>query len=98
MTQNPTPIHESVREHYAAQARSGSSCCGDSSSCCDSKNTLYPIELLTSMPDDVASFSLGCGDPITVANLQPGETLVHPVTGFHVASVHSMEDPCAMFT
>ena len=74
MTQNPTPIHESVREHYAAQARSGSSCCGDSSSCCDSKNTLYPVELLTSLPDDVANFSLGCGDPITVATLQPGET------------------------
>ena len=76
MNQNPTLIHESVREHYAAQARSGSSCCGDSSSCCDSKNTLYPVELLTSMPDDVASFSLGCGDPITVANLQPGETVL----------------------
>jgi arsenite methyltransferase len=76
MTQNPTPIHESVREHYAAQARSASSCCGDSSSCCDSKNSLYPVDLLTSMPDDVASFSLGCGDPITVANLQPGETVL----------------------
>ena len=76
MTQNPTPIHESVREHYAAQARSGSSCCGDTSSCCDSKNALYPVELLTNLPEDVASFSLGCGNPISVAALRPGETVL----------------------
>jgi len=67
MTQNPTPIHESVREHYAAQARSGSSCCGGS-------NDLYPVSLLTSLPEDVANFSLGCGNPISVGALQPGET------------------------
>ncbi len=76
MTQNPDPIRESVREHYAAQARSGSSCCGDTSSCCDSQNALYPVEMLTSMPDDVANFSLGCGNPISVAAMQPGETVL----------------------
>jgi len=76
MTQNPTPIHESVREHYAAQARSGSSCCGDTSSCCDSKNALYPVELLTNLPDHVASFSLGCGNPFVQAELKPGETVL----------------------
>jgi arsenite methyltransferase len=76
MTQSTDPIRDSVREHYAAQARSGSSCCGDSSGSCDSKNTIYPVELLTSLPEDVANFSLGCGDPITVAALQPGETVL----------------------
>jgi arsenite methyltransferase len=76
MTQSPDPIRASVREHYAAQARSGSSCCSDSPGSCDSKNTIYPIELLTSLPEDVANFSLGCGDPITVAALQPGETVL----------------------
>ena len=69
MSKNPDPIRESVREHYAAQARSGNSCCGPSS-------TLYPEELLTSMPEDVAGFSLGCGNPISVAALQPGETVL----------------------
>ncbi|MCX6035612.1 MAG: arsenite methyltransferase, partial [Chloroflexi bacterium] len=44
--------------------------------CCDSKNALYPVELLTNLPEDVANFSLGCGDPITVAALQPGETVL----------------------
>ncbi len=69
MTQSPDPIHESVREHYAAQARSGSSCCGGS-------NDLYPVSLLTEVPADVANFSLGCGNPFAEAELKPGETVL----------------------
>ena len=69
MTQTPDTIHESVREHYAQQARSASSCCGGS-------NELYPVSLLTSMPEDVTNFSLGCGNPFGVAALQPGETVL----------------------
>ena len=69
MTQTPTKIHESVREHYAEYARSGNSCCGGD-------NLLYPGDLLTNLPEEVANFSLGCGDPITVASLQPGETVL----------------------
>jgi len=72
------PIHDAVREHYADRARNADSCCApdSSSACCDSKNVLYPEELLTTMPDDVANFSLGCGDPITLAALQPGQTVL----------------------
>jgi SAM-dependent methyltransferase len=69
MTLQPTPIHDSVRKHYAAQARTGASCCGPS-------NTLYPLELISDVPGDVADFSLGCGNPITAAVLQPGETVL----------------------
>lgn len=78
MSQEPTPIHETVREHYADRARSADSCCGSdsTSACCDSKNMLYPDELLTTLPTDVTSFSMGSGDPITPANLQPGETVL----------------------
>jgi SAM-dependent methyltransferase len=79
MTRNPTPIHESVREYYAAQARSSNSCCGpDANSCCGpaKKNTLYPAELITTLPEDVADFSLGCGDPISLAGLKPAETVL----------------------
>ena len=75
MTQNPDAVHETVREHYAAQA-TAAACCG-SDACCDSGSSkLYPVELLTELPDDVASFSLGCGDPITLAALQPGQTVL----------------------
>lgn len=78
MTQNPDAIHETVREHYAAQAKSASSCCGSKSDCCDStgNKNLYPEELLTDLPDDITSFSLGCGDPITLASLTPGQTVL----------------------
>jgi arsenite methyltransferase len=79
MTRNPTPIHESVREFYAAQARSSSSCCGpESGSCCGPSQTngLYPVELITNIPEDVTNFSLGCGDPISLAGLKPGETIL----------------------
>jgi arsenite methyltransferase len=69
MAQNSETIHESVREHYAEQARSGSSCCGGN-------NDLYPASLLTSVPDEVANFSLGCGNPLNIAALQPGETVL----------------------
>lgn len=70
MTQNPTTIRDSVREHYAEQARSGRSCCGDPG------NSIYPVEMVTSLPEDVTNFSLGCGDPITIADMQPGETIL----------------------
>jgi SAM-dependent methyltransferase len=78
MSQTPTPIHEGVREHYAELARQNSSCCGPSagSSCCDTKNNLYPADLLTTVPDDISNFSLGCGDPISLAELQPGQTVL----------------------
>ena len=79
MTQNPTPIHESVREFYAAQARSSGSCCGpEPSACCGpaQNNLLYPEELITNLPRDVANFSLGCGDPISLAGLKPGESVL----------------------
>ncbi len=75
MTQSPTPIHETVREHYAERIKSSASCCG-SSDCCDTSNNLYPVDLLTTVPSDVASTSYGCGDPITLASLKPGQTVL----------------------
>jgi arsenite methyltransferase len=84
MTQ--TSIHDVVREHYAERARQSDSCCTPdslartsgraASTCCDSKNIIYPDELLAAVPNDIANFSLGCGDPITLATLQPGQTVL----------------------
>jgi arsenite methyltransferase len=75
MTQSPTPIHETVREHYAERIKKSASCCGPDNSC-DTSSNLYPIDLLTTVPSDVASTSYGCGDPITLASLQPGQTVL----------------------
>jgi arsenite methyltransferase len=74
MTLSPTSTHDSVREHYAQRARNADSCCGPTdSSCC---NDFYSDQLISDIPTDVSSFSMGCGDPITLANLKPGETVL----------------------
>jgi SAM-dependent methyltransferase len=75
MTQSPTTIHDTVREHYAERIKSSASCCGPDN-CCDTSNTLYPADLLTTVPTDVSSTSYGCGDPITLASLKPGQTVL----------------------
>jgi len=83
MTQSLTPIHEVVREHYAERIKSATSCCGplrhaqdaaDDCSCSDSD--LYPVDLLASLPEGESVVSYGCGDPITLASLQPGQVVL----------------------
>src|SRR5258708_7179055 len=73
---NPTvdPIHSAVREHYAGIARAqqqGDACC--SSGCCDS---LYAAEALAGLPGSVTELSLGCGDPVSLADIRPGDTVL----------------------
>ena len=74
MTTN-TPIHEAVREHYAERITNNASCCG-SSDCCGPDSNLYPSELLATLPSGEAITSYGCGDPITLASLKPGQTVL----------------------
>jgi SAM-dependent methyltransferase len=70
-----TPIHEAVREHYAERIKSNASCCG-TGDCCGPENSLYPADLLATLPTDESVVSYGCGDPITLASLQPGQTVL----------------------
>ncbi|MEM2947745.1 MAG: arsenite methyltransferase [Candidatus Bathyarchaeia archaeon] len=73
-------IKEKVRRGYAEIARKKSSCC--SSSCCKKpvdieegyKKLSYIEEELKSLPEDV--FSLGCGNPVALASLKEGETVL----------------------
>jgi arsenite methyltransferase len=87
-TQTPSPTHQAVQEYYGKLAREDGSCCDTSSSyeevsCCTSYvtsekiiNNLYPAELLAGLPADVAKFTAGSGDPISLAKLKPGETVL----------------------
>jgi arsenite methyltransferase len=74
MTQSP--IHEVVREHYAERIKSNASCCGSSSDCCSTDSNLYPADLLATLPSGESAISYGCGDPITLASLEPGQTVL----------------------
>jgi SAM-dependent methyltransferase len=78
MTQTPTPIHETVRKHYAERITNSASCCGSgtASDCCSTDSNLYPADLLATLPDGESTVSYGCGDPITLASLQPGQTVL----------------------
>jgi len=79
-------VTEQVREHYAAQARRAldgqmKSCCGTSGDCCASTDTI-PIQALAALsadatlPDEVIQTSLGCGTPLELAAIRPGETVL----------------------
>ncbi|HLF89509.1 MAG TPA: arsenite methyltransferase [Anaerolineales bacterium] len=72
-------IHTAVREHYAARAKTSTSCCTPSDStsdCCSPESSFYAPDLIANLPDDVADFSLGCGDAVSLAALQPGEVVL----------------------
>lgn len=76
-------IRKVVREGYAQIAGKESSCCASSaSSCCSgslpqtiSKAIGYTDEELTSVPEG-ANLGLGCGNPVALASLAEGETVL----------------------
>jgi arsenite methyltransferase len=85
---NPQPetIHEAVRAHYAAAAlnvinKASPSCCGDDGcgcgdACCSADASLYSAGELAEVPDAAVLASLGCGNPIAVAELNDGERVL----------------------
>jgi SAM-dependent methyltransferase len=71
---SPHSIHTAVRERYGAIARTpqaSQACC--SPSCCDG---LYPADQLTELPASVTELSLGCGDPVSLADIREGDTVL----------------------
>jgi arsenite methyltransferase len=75
MNSNVT-IHDVVKERYGAIASGqNESCCGDDCGC-DSNVSLYDAGMLEGLPLDVTGLSLGCGDPVSIASLKPGETVL----------------------
>ncbi len=73
-------IHEVVQERYGNIATGkSSSCCGGDDGCGTSNvssSFLYDQTMLTDLPEDAVNLSLGCGDPVTIANLKEGETVL----------------------
>jgi len=69
---SPDEIRTQVQEYYAARARNAGSCCGGD----QAGDVLYDSALLEDLPKDISDFSLGCGDPITLARLQEGEIVL----------------------
>jgi len=76
-------IKKAVREGYAKIAKKERSCCAPVGSCCGSadfvedisKKVGYTDEELKSVPEG-ANLGLGCGNPIALASLRIGETVM----------------------
>ena len=72
-----------VREGYAKVAQQDSSCCGPDSSCCGGpalaedigKKIGYSDEDMQGVPEG-ANLGLGCGNPVALATIEEGETIV----------------------
>ena len=80
MTNN---IQEEIKKHYGGIAKRisanvKSSCCGGGDCCGDSANdsSLYSAEYIAGLPVEAINASLGCANPIALANLQKGETVL----------------------
>ena len=58
-----------VSQVYAEKIRDDSPCCGDASS-----EAIYPLGVLDDLPEGVASF--GCGNPVALASLKPGQVVL----------------------
>ena len=69
-------IHEQVREHYAEEAQRILS--GDAACCSPSTldEGLYSALERAELPDAALMASLGCGNPIGIAELAPGERVL----------------------
>jgi len=76
-------IKKVVREGYAKIAKQDSSCCVPANSCCGSadlaqdisKSIGYTEEELKAVPEG-ANLGLGCGNPVALASLREGETIL----------------------
>lgn len=76
-------IKAQVRERYgeiAKQAIAGkpASCCDPASdaTCCTPSNVIPLDAIGTRLPAEIVNTSLGCGTPLEIARLQPGETVL----------------------
>jgi len=77
----PVDIHSVVRQHYGEAAASfqpkAQSGCGCSNGVEElNASKLYPLSELNTLPEEVTGLSMGCGDPITLASLKPGQTVL----------------------
>jgi arsenite methyltransferase len=83
MTTAADDLREEVRRRYAESAlavEQGASCGCVSGSCCDEEEgfgrALYTADEHGELPDAALLASLGCGNPIAVADLHEGETVL----------------------
>lgn len=90
INQDELKIRKAVNEHYAeAAVKIGGCCsgggnakvnscgCGTTTKAGDpSTKNLYKADDFNGLPEEVTNLSLGCGDPVTLASLKEGQTVL----------------------
>src|SRR5215471_1633627 len=75
---DPNEVRDAVRTCYAELAllasNEGVSCCGEEAACFGTSG--YSVAELAELPEAAALASLGCGNPIVVAELAAGEVVL----------------------
>lgn len=81
INEKPADVRSVVRQHYGEaaakfqpKAASGCGCSKDPADLTASR--LYPASEIETLPEEVTGLSMGCGDPITLATLKPGQTVL----------------------
>lgn len=79
--------HSNVQNNYSVIAQSENCGCSDSNCCSPGSflledigsvnwNSNYSLQEKSDLPEEVVEISLGCGNPIAMAGLKPGETVL----------------------
>ncbi|MGW3172601.1 arsenite methyltransferase [Streptomyces sp. NPDC001153] len=82
MNEQPIDLRDTVRRWYAAAAvkvaEGGTACCGPQPLEADENfgSTLYAADERDTLPADAVAASLGCGNPVAVAELREGERVL----------------------
>jgi SAM-dependent methyltransferase len=84
-----TNVRDEIKTFYGGIAKrvsaaKKSSCCGNGSCGCgesaaseqDNDSSLYSAEYIAGLPEEAIKASLGCANPVALANLQKGETVL----------------------
>ncbi|MEU6143514.1 arsenite methyltransferase [Streptomyces sp. NPDC047081] len=74
MSDQSTDLRETVRQRYAAAALKVTE--GGGTACCEPESALYAIDERAALPAEALAASLGCGNPIAVAELREGERVL----------------------
>jgi len=74
-------IKEEVRKRYGkaaqrAQEKAASGCCGDSAETSGISSHLYTTDEIRELPQEAVVASLGCGNPVAIAAISEGETVL----------------------
>ncbi|OGP58022.1 MAG: hypothetical protein A2V67_11145 [Deltaproteobacteria bacterium RBG_13_61_14] len=69
-------VKDQIRADYARMIQGRSSCCGPAASPGLARTIGYSEKELASAPEEAAAASFGCGNPLALAELKPGEVVL----------------------